>query len=96
MPSHSPSAFPHSCKASLSSTTTEDHFTVWGLELLVASVPTVLGVVASQSRGVPVSDCCRCLFHRPESYVTSPLKAGFPSGPHTLTEDKLELTKHHS
>lgn len=36
-----------------------------GLQLLVSSVVTVLGVAVSQRWVVRVSDCCRCAFQRP-------------------------------
>lgn len=48
-----------------------------GVVLLPASVPTVLGVVASQSRGIAVTNCCRCLFHHRE---LCNLQAGFCPG----------------
>lgn len=60
------------------------------LQLLVSTVVTVLGVVASQRRVATLSNCCRCAFHSAVHYVTSTLF--FPCG---LTDQHKHLTDGH-
>lgn len=60
------------------------------LQLLVSTVVTVLGVVASQRRVATLSNCCWCVFHSTVHYVTSTLF--FPCG---LADQHKHLTHRH-